>query len=223
MKAWKTSLIWTILMVLLEVGIMNRVNYLNADSGNYRVSENYQFPQPFPVGLSMYFDELMPFLNNTVLRGYINNSIISENFNNLFHQTIHFPLGYKYSCSQDFYPDVNITCLYELYSDFDTQINLETYLTEFNGGYSIQLGWDSQKINLTNPNYYANYREFFDRFSYVANIELIDNGDLMLQLHNTTYNINDYLRDIVLLQNRYYYNYVSGVGLSQNASSQWNE
>ena len=100
---------WIILLLLFihQLSSYQLISTIDSATSEYQTYTYGNF-----VGLSMYFDDLYPYLNNTLLRGYLNNSRLNGNRDNLFHNSIHMPLGYKYSCSSDYYGDKNIVCLF---------------------------------------------------------------------------------------------------------------
>jgi len=88
---------------------MNTIDSINTNNMEYSETS-----EDGSIGLSLYFDELYPYLNDSLFKGYLMNSKLKGNIYSLFHQTIHFPLGYKFNCSSYIYGTENITCLYEL-------------------------------------------------------------------------------------------------------------
>ena len=69
MKIASSMMAIVVLLVSLPKGFSNLISTINADNISYAgyTYGNY-------VGLSMYFDEIYPFLNNSLFRGFINNS-----------------------------------------------------------------------------------------------------------------------------------------------------
>jgi len=82
-----------IMMIVQNVNSYGLISNINADDLELTMRTFGNL-----IGLSLYFDDFYPHMNDPMLRGYLNNSRLNGRASNLFHNTIHMPLGYKYKC-----------------------------------------------------------------------------------------------------------------------------
>lgn len=181
------------------------------------------FPYTNTVGISMYLNEIIPYLNNTIFISRTKFSMFDSSLHNIFYQTIHVPRGYKYNCSSIIY-GANVTCTLDLSLNSSSGIisQMNNYLLNYARPYAVDLGLDLEKSNFTTTtNFYKNFKSYFNIFAadYI-NMELVDYGDLVSTIYNRTYNVTNFISDISLVQNNYGI-YITGPGITQNASSTW--
>lgn len=169
----------------------------------------------------MYLNEVLPYFNNSLFASRTTFSAFDLSANNLFYQTIHVPMGYKYNCSTVIYGS-NITCTLDLALNSTLISQMSNYLYLNTRSYSVDLGLDLEKSNFsTASNYYKNFKAYFNIFSgdYI-NMELLDYGDLAASTYNRTYTVNNFISDISSVQNNYGI-YITGPGITQHASNTW--
>lgn len=102
-----TALILFMLIIVTQSQVLARVNFSSIISSGVNI--NYS-----GIGLTFDFDTLIPYLNSTLLLGYLRNAQIYGNSDYLFYQTIHMPLGYKYGCASTLFGGLTVNCTIDI-------------------------------------------------------------------------------------------------------------
>lgn len=140
------------------------------------------------IGISYDFNTLIPYLNSTLLLGYLKNAKIYNNDNLLFYQTIHMPLGYKYGCASTLFGGSAVNCTLDISTNSTLVNNMNVFfeVTQYMG---VNLGWDMEKSNFTRNAYKNNFANYYFGFwGNDVNVELVDRGDLMTNYTATSLN-----------------------------------
>jgi hypothetical protein len=129
------------------------------------------------VGLSMYFQETYLLFGNPLFQYYVNNSRIFGLYLNVFYQSYHVPIGYKYGCSISLFNLTNsslISCIYDLSLNTTITTQMKSFFASYGNYYSIDLGWDLQKANFTNKTstYVKNFIAYQNLFYSSGHINL---------------------------------------------------
>lgn len=215
MMSIRSSLLILLLAVLpVRSSILSRIDFTQNTIAT-------TYPYYNTVGISMYLNEIIPYLNHSVFISRTKLSMFDSSFHNIFYQSIHVPRGYKYNCSSAIYGG-NVTCTLDLALNSTIISQMNNYLYNYANSYGADLGLDLEKSNFTTTsNYYKNFKTYFNLFSWdYINLELLDYGDLAATIYNCTYTVTNFISDISSIQNNYGI-YITGPGITQLASNTW--
>ena len=73
--------------------------------------EVLSYPTSNMIGLSMYMPELINYLTSPVFLTRVNSSRFNGDWSNVFYQSVHVGLGYKYNCNASLYGTTNATTI----------------------------------------------------------------------------------------------------------------
>lgn len=144
------------------------------------------------IGVSMYLPELLNYLTSDVFLTRVNASQFDGDWSNSFYQSIHVGLGYKYNCSSTIY-GATVVCTKDLAANTSLLNALQKYIQSYTNLYGVDLGWDMERSNFSSTTYFNSFKAYMNIFYYDSiNLELIDEGDKMLQNYNRTYTVANF-------------------------------
>jgi hypothetical protein len=213
------------LALILPVLTVEVVSSVSFQSG---VVSTYSYMMSNAVGLSMNFDELLPYFNSDLFQNYLLNSNIYGDWYSNFDQSIHMPIGYKFNCSiVQSLTNGTSTCTKDLMND-TLLTNIGNYLWNVTMYYACSIGWDMEDANFTNQDYLKNsFKKFvFDLYPKARyqpfNIEVVDKGDQFGALGlNPNYTATNFVADCNAVNNVVYGLMMTGPGVTEAADVSW--
>ena len=127
-------ILFALLLIVTQSQVLAKLNFSSIISlGSYI---NYS-----GIGITFDFITLIPYLNSTLLRGYLKNSQVYGSSDYLFIQNIHMPLGYKYGCASTLFGWLAVNCTLDisLNSTLINNMNVFFQTAQYMG---TSLGWD---------------------------------------------------------------------------------